>query len=101
MSVGTGMRQPSCRSNALLLVFKMKWKGGPAAMGSGQVMKPRRPVQDFARDFGGLNVEARVFRNSDKGHAFRPHDHLTALDGGKFILGNDKQRINFDEVFLL
>ena len=35
-------------------------------MGSGQVMKPRRPAQDFARDFGGLNVDARVFRNGDK-----------------------------------
>ena len=42
-----------------------------------------------------------MFRNGNKGHAFRPHDHLTALDGGNFILGNDKQRINFDEVFLL
>jgi hypothetical protein len=28
------------------------------------------------------------------------HDHLTALDGGKLMLGNDEQRINLDEAFL-
>jgi hypothetical protein len=70
MSVGTGMKQASCRGNVALLVFKLKWEGEQAAMGSSQVMKLRRPAQDFARHFYRLNVEATVFRNGNESDRF-------------------------------
>jgi len=84
----------------VLLVFKLKWEGEQAAMGSSQVMKLRRPAQDFARHFYRLNVEATVFRNGNESDRFLAHDHLTAVDDRKLMLGNDEQRINRDEAFL-